>query len=482
LTPSRIEFLSLAEIAAATRAHLAAGPAMPPLVGVGTDTRTDLSGRLFVALRGDRHDAHDHLGAAVAAGAGALLVERVPDAAALGEVPVLVVPDSRRALGDLARAWRGRLALARGVAITGSSGKTTTRRLVEGILGSRWRGTASPKSFNNDLGVPLTLLAARTDDRFLAIEIGMNHPGEIRPLAELARPEVAIVTMVGRAHLEGLGSVEAIATEKASILADLPADGLAIVNGDRAELLAAVERIGLRCPVLRFGRGPGNHLRLAGRRAAEPAAVHAGAAVQRFETSDGLVADLALPGEHNAVNALAAIAAARHLGFDDATIAAALPTVRPEAMRLERIEVGGIGFLNDAYNANPDAVLASLATFAELAADAGRRVAILGDMLELGPSSEALHEEVGRAAGSLPGLGRIEAVGRFAAATLRGAASAGFRGDTRRHEALGEPELGAILDGLRPGDAVLLKGSRGSAMERVLAAARARWGELAARG
>jgi UDP-N-acetylmuramoyl-tripeptide--D-alanyl-D-alanine ligase len=358
------------------------------------------------------------------------------------------------------------------VAITGSSGKTTTRRLVEGILGRRWRGTASPKSFNNDLGVPLTLLSARPDDRFLAIEIGMNRPGEIRPLAELARPEVAIVTMVGRAHLEGLGSVEAIATEKASILAALPANGLAIVNGDRAELLAAVERLGLRCPVLRFGRGPGNHLRLAGRRA--------GGSGQRIETSDGLVAELSLPGEHNAVNALAAIAAARHLGFVDAEIAAALPGVRPEAMRLERVELGGIGFLNDAYNANPDAVLASLATFAELAAGADRRVAILGDMLELGPASEALHEEVGRAAGSLPGLGRIEAVGRFAPATLRGAAAAGFRGEARCHAGLGEPELAAILDGLRPGDAVLLKGSRGSAMERVLAAAGARWGELAA--
>jgi UDP-N-acetylmuramoyl-tripeptide--D-alanyl-D-alanine ligase len=469
---SRPQFLSLAEIVAATGARLAAGPGSGALVGVGTDTRVDLAGRLFVALRGDRHDAHDHLAAAVAAGAAALLVERVPDPAAIGEVPVLVVPDSRRALADLARAWRSRLPVARCVAITGSSGKTTTRRLVEGILGRRWRGTASPKSFNNDLGVPLTLLSARPDDRFLAIEIGMNRPGEIRPLAELARPEVAIVTMVGRAHLEGLGSVEAIATEKASILAALPANGLAIVNGDRAELLAAVERLGLRCPVLRFGRGPGNHLRLAGRRA--------GGSGQRIETSDGLVAELSLPGEHNAVNALAAIAAARHLGFVDAEIAAALPGVRPEAMRLERVELGGIGFLNDAYNANPDAVLASLATFAELAACADRRVAILGDMLELGPASEALHEEVGRAAGSLPGLGRIEAVGRFAPATLRGAAAAGFRGEARCHAGLGEPELAAILDGLRPGDAVLLKGSRGSAMERVLAAAGARWGELAA--
>jgi len=470
---SRPEFLSLAEAAAATGARQAAGPAASPLVGVGTDTRAELAGRLFVALRGERHDAHDHLATAVAAGAGALLVERIPDPTAIGEVPTMVVPDTRKALADLARAWRARLRLARCVAITGSSGKTTTRRLVEGVLGSRWPGTASPKSFNNDLGVPLTLLSARTDDRFLAIEIGMNHPGEIRPLADLARPDVAMVTMVGRAHLEGLGSIEAIATEKASILAALPKDGLAVVNGDRAELLAAVERLGLECRVLRFGRGPGNDLRLAARRASSPAEILAGRPAQRIETSDGLVADLALPGEHNAVNALAAIAAARFLGFEDATIAAALPTVRPEAMRLERIELGGVGFLNDAYNANPDAVLASLATFAELAAGAPRRIAVLGDMLELGPASEALHEEVGRAAGRL-GLDRIEAVGRFAPATLRGAAEAGFRGESRLHAALGEAELSAILDGLRPGDAVLLKGSRGSAMERVLAAARSR--------
>lgn len=481
MSATRPDFLSLAEIVAASGARLAAGPGSAALVGAGTDTRADLSGRLFVALRGERHDAHEHLAAAVAAGAAALLVERVPDVFAIGETPTLVVRDTRTALADLARAWRSRLPLARCVAITGSSGKTTTRRIVEGLLGRRWPGTASPKSFNNDLGVPLTLLSARRDDRFLAIEIGMNHPGEIRPLAELARPDVAIVTMVGRAHLEGLGSLEAIATEKASILAALPADGLAIVNGDRAELRAAVERLGLRCRVLWFGRGPGNDLRLAGRRAATPAELAGGTSAQRIETSDGLVAELSLPGEHNAMNALAAIAAARHLGFSDAEIAAALPTVRPEAMRLERIEVGGVGFVNDAYNANPDAMLASLATFAELAADAPRRIAILGDMLELGPASEALHEEVGRAAGGLSRLDRVEAVGRFAPATLRGAAAAGFRGEARLHPSLGEGELASILDGLRPGDAVLLKGSRGSAMERVLAAARARWEPVAAR-
>jgi len=471
------DFLSLAELAAATGAALRAGPAVRPIVGVGTDTREDLSGRLFVALRGETHDGHDHLAAAVAAGAAALLVERTPEASGLGPIPILTVADTRRALAALAAAWRDRLSLARCVAITGSGGKTTTRRLVEAVLSRRWSGTASPKSFNNDIGVPLTLLSARRDDRFLAIEIGMNHPGEIAPLAALARPEVGIVTMVGRAHLEGLGSVEAIAEEKASLLGSLPADGVAVFHGDRPVLVEAVARLGLPCRTVRFGLGSDNDLRLVAR------TVTPGSPLQRIETADGFAADLALPGEHNALNALAAVAAARHLGFADREIAEGLALVRPAAMRLERVEVGPIAFHNDAYNANPDAVLAALATFAELAAGAARRVVILGDMLELGAASEALHEEIGRGAAAIDaraGLAEVVAVGRFAPSIERGLRAGDYRGSVATFPSLDPDALDAVLGRLRPGDEVLLKGSRGSAMERVLAAARAAMGNGAA--
>jgi UDP-N-acetylmuramoyl-tripeptide--D-alanyl-D-alanine ligase len=376
------------------------------------------------------------------------------------------------------------------VAITGSAGKTTTRRLLEGILSEVGVTHASPKSFNNDIGVPLTLLSTPDDAGFLVAEIGMNHPGEILPLTELAEPEVAIVTLAGRAHLEGLGSVEAVATEKASILAGVSRVGVGIVNGDNPPLLSAVESLvaddSVPGRIVRFGKGAGCHYRLVGREAKGigqeievlvPRSFAGEGGPERLaEGADGPPRangprryTLAMPGEHNALNALAAIAAATEMRIPEAAIRRGLAKVEASDMRLERIEVAGRVIFNDAYNANPDAMIASLGAFAELAAGAPRRVAILGEMRELGADASALHQEVGRAAALRLGAGdALVAVGPHAEALTGAARDAGFKGDLRSAEAFSDA-FALETAGLVPsGSAVLLKGSRGARMERFL--------------
>jgi UDP-N-acetylmuramoyl-tripeptide--D-alanyl-D-alanine ligase len=431
--------------------------------GVSLDTREIRAGHAFVALKGERFDAHDFCGDAVRLGATLVVVERMPTGIPSG-VAVLGVDDTRRALSDLARAWRARLKDTRVIAVTGSAGKTTTRRLIESVLATEWKGSASPKSFNNDIGVPYTILAARRDHRFLVLEIGMNHPGEILGLAELARPHIAVITMVGRVHLEGLGSVEAIAAEKSSIVAPLGREGVAIVHGDSPLLDAALAERGVPRVIRRFGIAASTlDVRLTGRTVTDRG--------QRIEVNGSMTADLQLPGEHNAINALAAIAVGRELGISDANIRRGLELVAPANMRLERTERQGVLFFNDAYNANPDAMAASMRTFMELTPGSARRVMVLGDMLELGSAAAALHREVGRVAGELSRsapLDVVVAVGRFAEDVKAGLADAGYRGEAFTYARLDPDSLASLRGHLRPHDRVLLKGSRGSAMERVL--------------
>jgi UDP-N-acetylmuramoyl-tripeptide--D-alanyl-D-alanine ligase len=445
--------------------------------GVSLDTRAIAPGSAFVALKGERFDAHDFAGQAAANGAVLLVVERMPSGVP-AETAVLGVADTKKALSDLARAWRAQLTGTRVVAVTGSAGKTTTRRLIEGVLATELLGSASPKSFNNDIGVPFTILAAKREHRFLVLEIGMNHPGEIIGLAELAKPDVAVITMIGRVHLEGLGSLEAIAKEKSSILVPLAAEGVAIVNGDSAILDAAIAAVAVRgtpARCIRFGRegatldlrlteravtGQGQRIEVNGGDAAGPA-------------RGGLSASMQLPGEHNATNALAAIAVGRHFGISEEHIRAGLASVAPAGMRLERVERGGIHFFNDAYNANPDAMAASIRAFAELTPGDGRRVLVLGDMLELGAASSELHREVGGVAAAVDQATPIDlviAVGRFAADTRGGLIAGGFHGAVETAAAIDEVTLARVRELLKAGDRVLLKGSRGSAMERMLAA------------
>jgi UDP-N-acetylmuramoyl-tripeptide--D-alanyl-D-alanine ligase len=442
------------------------------LAGIGTDTRSDLEGRAFFALRGERFDAHDYLLDALRAGAALLVVERgrwgrvrVADP---GSAAVLMVDDARRALVDAARAWRARLGSVDVIGVTGSAGKTTVKRLLHGTLSRTKRGTASPRSFNNDVGVPITLCAAHMDHDYVICEIGMNAPGEIAMLADIAQPTVAVVTMVGRAHLERLGSLDAIAREKMSLVSALPSGGLAVVRGDSAivdDALARAMPSGVR--VVRFGEGPANHVRLVGRRNdGTGQAISVDACGRRMEIR------LALPGMHNAMNALAAVAVGIDRGIPEAEIAAGLASVEPADMRMVRQQVGGFTIFNDAYNANPDAVAAALGAFAELASQAPRRVVVLGDMLELGDGAAALHAETGRLvmrsfAGGPPELaifvGKLSAHSAVAAREARAA-------NVLHVPDLQPASMALVAEALELGDAILLKGSRGSAMERLVGA------------
>ncbi len=483
---------SIQAIVLATRAEVARRPSSEA-VALTTDTRGLRRGSCFVALRGDRFDGHAFVGDAARAGAAFAIVEAQPDDATLAALPagfgLLRVASTRRALGQIAHAWRRSLLRLRVAAVTGSAGKTTTRRLLEGIFSAVGPTHASPKSFNNDIGVPLTLLSTPDEARFLVAEIGMNQPGEILPLTEMVEPEAAIVTLAGRAHLEGLGSVEAVATEKASILAGVSSAGVGVVNGDNPPLLEAVSQLALedRAParIVRFGAGPACEYRLVERLAGD----FGGGILQEIEVelprargeAGGSEAErpgsrgrrarfgLAMPGAHNAMNALAAIAAALEMGIGVDEIRAGLATVAAADMRLERLEVGGRTVFNDAYNANPDAMAAALAAFVELA-PTGRRVAILGEMRELGAAAAELHAEVGRrAAASLSRHDALVAIGPFAADLVAAARAAGFAGDALSAVEFSEAvalEASALIPS---GSAVLLKGSRGARMERFLA-------------
>jgi UDP-N-acetylmuramoyl-tripeptide--D-alanyl-D-alanine ligase len=428
------------------------------LGGVSIDSRGQVAGCAFVAISGPRHDGHDFVQQALEHGATMLVVEREVALHERLRVPVLRVADTKRALRDLAGAYRREL---RGcvIAVTGSAGKTTTKHLIHAILGSRLRGSAAPRSFNNDIGVPLTILNAKPDDNYLVAELGTNAPGEIELLATIAAPEIAVITSIGHSHLERLGSVEAVAREKASLLNHVSRGGLAILH-DTPILTNLVPR-GLKH--VRFGCTASADLRLTDRGSIEDRWWFELNAEQRFETH--------LPGEHNAMNAMAAIAVARHMRLSDEDISRALLAARSPSMRMARVTISGIDIHNDAYNANPESMAASLKAFGEMTPGASRRVLLLGDMLELGEYTTKAHLDVLQRIRELHAfrpLGLVVLIGpRFG----RAAAAAPTIPDAwglRVHEGLDDVLADRIAAMLQPGDSVLVKGSRGMAMERIV--------------
>lgn len=453
------------------------------LAGLSTDSRSIRTGQVFLALRGERFDGHAFIADAVRAGAGMLIVD---DAASfkperLGRpVPAVCVPDSGRALLKLAAAYRRELDTTKVIAVGGSNGKTTTTALIALVLSSRLRGTSPRGSFNNAVGVPLTILAAQPGDQFLVCEVGTNAPGEIATLAEVIEPDIGVLTSIGREHLEGLGSIEGVAREEGSMLAYLRPGGLAVVTGDTpllAEFLAPVPHL------VTFGRSESADLRLSdfAHEASTPGGIPDGS---RFGVNGRWTYRTRLLGEHNALNALAAVAVGRRLGVTDDEIARALSTAKGQPMRLERASVGPVEILNDAYNANPDSMTAALRTFLEIGANASRRVAVLGDMLELGPHGPEAHRQLGRLLRSSSGVDAVVLAGHLmlhAAEALHDTAPS-LPGEPWADERvlcvsdLDEAQAAAAARWLRPGDFVLLKGSRGRRLERLIPALRSRFG------
>lgn len=425
--------------------------------GVSIDTRTIAPGDLFVALQADR-DGHDFVAQALARGAAAALVSRIPDGVA-SDAPLLVVPDVLRGLEDLGRAGRARMK-GRVIAITGSVGKTSTKEMARTALAGQGVIHAAEASYNNHWGVPLTLARMPANTDFAIIEIGMNHPGEIAPLSRMARPHVALITTVAAAHLEAFGAIEGIAREKGAIFEGLQPVGHAILPEDLPVtqiLRDCADRAG--AVVVGFGEhGVARPLRIV----PQDGALSCHARIM----GDTLAFTLPTTGRHFAMNAVGVLAALAAAGADLAQAAAHLSDWHPPQGRGAVETLGGIRLINDAFNANPASLSAGLATLAGL--QGGRRVAILGDMLELGTEEVAMH----RAVADDPSMAAIDLV--HCAGPLMRHLHEALPADKRGQWTQTAAELAAHPDKLiSAGDIVLVKGSKSSRISMVVQALRA---------
>ncbi len=426
--------------------HTNPATASHPFVGVSIDTRSLTPGQFFFAFEGERVDGHGFLRGACDAGAGASVVtraDRVPDDI---QIPVLVVEDALDAMTKLASVWRDRLR-AKVFAITGSNGKTTTCSLMHSVCAAAGRAHSSPKSFNNALGVPITILSTPIDAQYLVAEVGMSTPGEIAARNATLRPDIAIITSIGRAHLEGLGSIENIAYEKAQLIATAPDTAVGVIPGGIDSLEAALADD--PHPIVRLG---GFMLE----------STDQGGSVFSI---DGDRFSVPLAGAHNAHNAALCVLTARVLGIDDDTTRVGLAKATPPAMRFERVQIETdtepIAVINDAYNANPDSMRAALSTFVALSATGGR-IAVLGEMLEMGEVGPQAHQALAEHAA---GLGELDRV------VLLGASFGQVHIDDPRVEIIAERSEDAIervAGTISPGDTLLLKGSRGVRLERLI--------------
>jgi UDP-N-acetylmuramoyl-tripeptide--D-alanyl-D-alanine ligase len=404
---------------------------------------------LFVALRGEHFDGHDFLPQAAAGGAVEALVS-----GASAALPCITVADTRRALGKLAQLVRQGLP-GKVIAVAGSNGKTGTKLLIDAALRCKLKGSISPKSYNNDIGVPLTIFAARAEDDYLVLELGTNHHGEIAWLTEIARPDIAVITNCSAEHLEGLTDLAGVRRENAAIAAGLGADGLLVVNGDDPEFLEALS--GCRCRRMTFGFASTNDL--------WASEVSCGANGTRFRLNDGPHVFVPLLGRHAAANALAAIAVGRQMGLADEPMIDGLSRARGPEMRLELKQIAGVTVLNDAYNANPASMRAALETLCALPS-AGRRVAVLGDMRELGEWTERLHREIGKAAARCK-LDRLICVGASAALIGEAATHSGMPAERVSLHVDSAAAAVAVAGLVAGGDLVLLKGSRAVGLETI---------------
>ncbi len=454
--------------------HGEARGALPARVdGVSTDTRTLESGALFVALRGERFDAHTLLGEAAGRGASAAVVMRGVACENPAGLPLIEVESTLAALGALARHHRRRFSIPIG-ALTGTNGKTTTKEMVAAILSERGTALSTQGNLNNEIGVPLTLLKLGEEHRAAIIEMGMNHEGELRRLSTFAEPCAAAIVSIGKGHLAGLGTLERVARAKGEIFEGLVPEGLAIVDaGDPLALEAARAS---RRRITTFGAVEGAEVRLVGELAqgAEGLRARVRLSGRWAEGTNGereLELALAFVGAHNAKNAAAAFAMGLALGATPEQCAAGLAKARPYRHRLELVQVGGgVTVLDDCYNANPTSMAAALAALRSIAR--GRRTAaLLGDMLELGEEEERFHGELGALAAE-SGLALLVGVGPRSAQTCRAARQGAGEALEVLHVAEPEqPEVaaGLLRERLAPGDLLLVKGSRGMKLERVIA-------------
>lgn len=435
--------------------------------GVAVDSRACTSGCVFIALPGERSDGHDHIVEALRNGARVIVVTRQVErlTVQIGEVlsrgaSVVRVHDAATSLADLATWHRGRL-LCPVIAITGSTGKTSTKDLLRAALSVRMRVTSTEGNRNNELGVPLTVLAAGTETEALIVEMGMRGRGQITELCRIARPDMGLVTNVGTSHVEILGSQEAIAEAKGELVAAVSVDGAVFLNGDDAHSAALATRA--LAPVTRYGLSEACEVRADGIALDDQSRP----SFTLISPHGDIAVSLPVSGRHNVYNALAAAAVALRLAVPLSDIAQGLAAATLTGMRMEVLTVAsGVTVINDAYNANPTSMRAALDTLAGMKVT-GSRVAVLGDMGELGNLSELAHLELGEYAASL-GLDALVAVGRKARRIGEGARAAGMGQASIRPCATPEEALEVLDDILEPGDVVLVKASRSMRLETIV--------------
>jgi UDP-N-acetylmuramoyl-tripeptide--D-alanyl-D-alanine ligase len=447
--------LTLSQIAQFAEASLSSGDGTVVINKVSTDSRTIKPGELFVALRGENFEGHDFIEASAKAGATGALV----DLDWAGNVPnnfaLLRATDTLRAYQTLAANYRRSLAL-KVLAITGSNGKTSTKDFAASVLARRFRVTKTEGNFNNHVGLPRTILEATSEDEVAVWEIGMNHPGEIAALSKIAVPDAAIITNIGVAHIEFMGSREAIAAEKGALAEAIEPQGTVILNADDpfSEGIAARTR----AKVVFAGTTDGAVRAIEIRQSAD------GSEFTIVEGAHRCRAQLPVAGSHMVQNALLAVAAGRAFGLSIEECAAGLAAAPLTKARLQIKEIGGVQFLDDSYNANPDSMKAALRTLVELDAE-GKRIAVLGEMRELGAESERGHREVGETAATLE-VDQLITIGDAAKLIAEGARTAGLdKVSSARSTSEAAKLLGEIVE---PGDLVLIKGSRAARTEEVI--------------
>jgi UDP-N-acetylmuramoyl-tripeptide--D-alanyl-D-alanine ligase len=447
--------LPLSQIAEFAGASLPSGDGSVMIDRLSTDSRTLKPRELFVALRGENFDGHNFVESVAKAGAAGAIIESNWK----GELPknfaLIRTKDTLQAYQQIAANYRKSLTL-KVVAITGSNGKTSTKDFTASVLGRRFRVTKTEGNFNNHVGLPRTILAATSQDEVAVWEIGMNHPGEVAALSKIAAPDAAIITNIGVAHIEFMGSREAIAKEKGALAESVSPEGTVILNADDpfSEGIAARAR----AKVVFAGTKGGTV------RAIEISQSPDGSEFTILEGAHRCRAQLPVPGLHMVQNALLAVAAGRAFALSIEECAAGLATAPLAKARLQIKQIGGVQFLDDSYNANPDSMKAALRTLVELDAD-GKRIAVLGEMRELGDESERGHREVGETAAALK-IDRLISIGSVAAAIADAAKHAGLRETAIVNSTSKAADL--LRDIAAPGDLILIKGSRAARTEEVI--------------
>ena len=449
--------LSILQITELAGAKIEQGDGKKWIERISTDSRTIKKGELFAALRGENFDGHKFVEATAKAGAAGAIVDLNWKGKVPSKFAVIRAQDTLLAYQNLAANYRKSLSV-KVLAITGSNGKTSTKDFAASVLGRKFRVTKTQGNFNNHVGLPRTILEATSQDEVAVWEIGMNHPGEVAPLAKIAAPDAAIITNIGVAHIEFMGTREAIAKEKGSLAEAVGPEGAVILNADDPFSKDIAGRT--RARVIFAGTKDGTIRAIDIQQSAD------GSEFTILEGAHQCRGKLPVPGMHMVQNALLAIAAGRAFGLSLEEAAAGLASAPLTKARLQIKEINGVQFLDDSYNANPDSMKAALQTLVELDTD-GKRIAVLAEMRELGEETQRDHEEVGQAAAAF-GIDHLIGIGEMGAVISHAAEKAGLE---KSHAVGSTSEAAELLTEIAaPGDLVLIKGSRLARTEAVIEA------------